>query len=122
GGHPGSARQAHEHGVEIAALPAEVARLQHAFDVAPAAAFHFGITESVFYDPFVDRARLLDIRLRALGNVARRIAHDTGGRNPLGRLQVELEHGRIFLRPAAGLGGIDHPIPRGKTARYFYDG
>ncbi len=60
----GRARQAHVERIQIGALAAQILGLQHEANVADAAAARFRIPKRVVHDPFVDRARLLDIRLR----------------------------------------------------------
>src|SRR6202030_4390157 len=55
------ARKADVKGVQIGALAPEILRFQHETDVADAAAPGLWISESIFDDPLVDRASLLDV-------------------------------------------------------------
>src|SRR6185436_4136356 len=79
----GRAAKADEHRIQVAALAAEVLRLQHRLDVAPAAAARFRIAERVLHDPLVNRTRLVEVGTRALDDVARGFAHDAVGRDEL---------------------------------------
>src|SRR5439155_10844580 len=56
-----------EQAVEIGALSAEIAALQHRLDVAGAAAAGLRVAHRVLDDPFVDRPPLFEIVAGALG-------------------------------------------------------
>src|SRR5262245_14258337 len=53
----GRPREADVERVQVGALAAEVARIQHALHVTDAAPSDLGITERIVDDPLVDRAR-----------------------------------------------------------------
>ena len=114
---PGRAREADEEGVEVGALAREVAGLQHAADVADAAAAHLGLAEGVVHDPVVDRARLVLVALRPLDDVARGVAHDAVGGQQRGGAQVEHALGaRQPLGFCAGLGEVGGAVAGGEAA------
>ena len=114
--HTGRTGKADEQGIQVAALAAKVTRLQHRLDVAPAAAADLGITEGIVHDPFIDGARFLNVSAGALGNRARGIPHDAVGWKQLGRLQVQLENRRVFLRYTSAACHIHGAIPGSETA------
>src|SRR5439155_12172104 len=74
--------EADEQAVEIGALPAQVATLEHRLDVARAASAGLRIAQRVLHDPFVDGASLLQVGASAPGNFhERRLAHEAIARD-----------------------------------------
>ena len=71
-GMPGGAHEADKQRIEIGALAAEIAGLEHGGDVADAAAAHLGVAEGVLDDPFVDGVDLFDLGLLAGSDLVRR--------------------------------------------------
>src|SRR5580698_1884696 len=73
----GSLHKTDEECVDVGAFSSEVAGLKHGADVTDAAAADLGIAVSVFDDPLVDGACLVDVGGHALGNAVCAGLHDT---------------------------------------------
>src|SRR6185295_14539514 len=119
-GKSGCARQADVQRIEVGAFALQVAGLQHALDVADAAAAHFRVAGRVIDDPLVDRARLLQLAELALGDVARRVPHDSIRGNQVGRREIERRGGGVErLDGRVGLAQVDGAIDGRKAAHYL---
>jgi hypothetical protein len=117
GGQTGGPGQAHVERVEVGALAAEVARLQHGLDVAEPAALDLGIAECVVDDPLVDGAGLGDLRRVALDDLLGGLQYEAVGGNQRGWLEIPPEDGGVLTGHGAGLGDVDEPVARGEPAR-----
>ena len=110
--------EADEQRVDVAALPAEVSRLQHGLDVADATAAHLGIPVGVGEDPVVYRPHLLDIGGAPLDDLERRLTDDAVSRHEISRFCPQLQglrilRGRDLFRP------VERPIQGLEAARQF---
>src|SRR5665213_2925518 len=89
------ARHADEQRVQVGALAAQVARLEHELDIAGAAAAHLRVAERVVADPVVERTRTLDIGMRAARDRLRGVEHDAVGGQQRRRVRITLCEYRI---------------------------
>ena len=80
-----------------------------------AAAARLGIAEGVVDDPFVDRARLLEVALLALHDLVGGLLHDAVGRDELGRLRVLREDGLVLGLRVARSAQVDRDVARGEA-------
>ena len=110
-------RQPDEERVEVGALAAEIARVEHGLDVAQPAAADLRVAEGVLDDPLVERARLVGIGGDALRDPLRRLQHDAVGGDQLRGLEITREDRAILAdhlhrRPRQ----VDGAIARGEAA------
>ncbi len=117
--HVDRARQPDIERVKIGALAAEVAALEQRLHVTDATAARLRIAEGVVDDPLIERARLVDVGLRALGDVEGHLAHDAVGRNQLGRRGEKLAIGGGQVDRLVGPGEIRRTIARHEAAGDF---
>ena len=103
GRHADRAAQADEHRVQVGALAAKVAGLEHRLDVAGAAASGLRLAMRVGDHPVVDRTRLVDVGAGALRGLRRGLANDAVERQQLGRHKIAAQHRSVLAgacRPA----------------------
>src|SRR5882724_75838 len=81
---PRRTRQADVECIQVSALAAEITGLEHCGNITDATPFHFGITESVFHDPLVNRPGLVHIVLIPRGNLAGGFRHGAVGPDEFG--------------------------------------
>ena len=115
-------RQPDEEGVEVGALAPEVPGLEHPADVADAAAAHLRIAERVLDDPLVDRARLVELRLRALRDLDRGPADDSIGPDETCGFEVFGELAPVFAADAARRREVHGAVARGEAGRHLDHG
>ena len=89
-GQADGAREAHVEGIQVRALAAEIAALEHRGDIADAATARFWIAERIVDDPLIDTPRLLQVGERPTHDPFGRRFHDAVGRHQLGRSGIKL--------------------------------
>src|SRR5262249_42202589 len=89
-GQPNRARQPDIERIQVRALAAEVACLEHRSDVADAAAARLGIAESIIDDPLINAARLLDVAEGPAHDLVGGRFHDSVRRHQISRGGIEV--------------------------------
>src|SRR5262249_48193003 len=119
---PNRARQPDIERIQVRALAAEVAGLQHRCDVADAAAARLRIAESIIDDPLINAARLLNVAEGPAHDLVAGRFHDAMGRHQLGRGSIEFALIVRERRRGTAAGEIDRAVARGDATHHFRDG
>src|SRR5207247_65510 len=115
------ARQPDIERVQVSALAAEIAGLQHCGNVADAAAARLRFAERVIDNPLVDTPRLFDIAEGPAHDVVGGRFDDAVRRHQIGRGGIEFALIGRERRHAATLGEIDRAITRRNVADDLHD-